>query len=133
MQSIKISMISVPASRNCREPGLACSNLELLGDVNRQIACVLAASRASVARCEQALQLLSDIRLRASAEQRPSRTISANGAQLPSTLNGRDDHHCALNRVDLLTARETELLQLIAAGTSNRQIADTLYLSPRTL
>jgi DNA-binding NarL/FixJ family response regulator len=32
-----------------------------------------------------------------------------------------------------LTAREVEVLQLIAAGKSNRQIAATLFLSPGTV
>jgi DNA-binding CsgD family transcriptional regulator len=32
-----------------------------------------------------------------------------------------------------LTPREREVLDLIAAGHSNRQIAEILYLSPRTI
>ncbi|HEX5166476.1 MAG TPA: LuxR C-terminal-related transcriptional regulator, partial [Thermomicrobiales bacterium] len=36
-------------------------------------------------------------------------------------------------RPDGLTPREVEVLRLIAAGHSNRQIADTLFLSPRTI
>lgn len=35
--------------------------------------------------------------------------------------------------VELLTPREREVLDLIAAGHSNRQIAEILYLSPRTI
>jgi DNA-binding CsgD family transcriptional regulator len=34
---------------------------------------------------------------------------------------------------DGLTPREVEVLQLVAAGQSNRQIADALFLSPRTV
>ena len=37
------------------------------------------------------------------------------------------------NKPDGLTAREVEVLRLIASGQSNRQIADTLFLSPRTI
>ncbi|MYX18857.1 response regulator transcription factor, partial [Streptomyces sp. SID8380] len=31
-----------------------------------------------------------------------------------------------------LTARESEVLRLVAAGHSNRRIAETLYISPKT-
>ncbi|SCD44109.1 regulatory protein, luxR family, partial [Streptomyces sp. SolWspMP-sol7th] len=30
------------------------------------------------------------------------------------------------------TARESEVLRLVAAGHSNRRIAETLYISPKT-
>lgn len=33
----------------------------------------------------------------------------------------------------ILTPRETEILRLIAAGLSNRQITDRLFISPRTV
>ena len=33
---------------------------------------------------------------------------------------------------DELTDREREVLALVAAGRSNRQIADALYISPKT-
>ena len=35
-------------------------------------------------------------------------------------------------RLGALTARETEVLQLVALGLSNDQIASRLYISPRT-
>jgi DNA-binding NarL/FixJ family response regulator len=37
------------------------------------------------------------------------------------------------NIPDGLTSREVEVLQHVAAGQSNRQIADALFLSPRTV
>ncbi|HEX5167044.1 MAG TPA: helix-turn-helix transcriptional regulator, partial [Thermomicrobiales bacterium] len=36
-------------------------------------------------------------------------------------------------RSDGLTAREIEVLRLIATAMSNRQIAETLFISPRTV
>jgi DNA-binding NarL/FixJ family response regulator len=35
-------------------------------------------------------------------------------------------------RVEVLTAREVEVLRLVAAGHSNRRIGDVLYISPKT-
>ncbi|WP_344078251.1 helix-turn-helix transcriptional regulator [Luedemannella helvata] len=35
-------------------------------------------------------------------------------------------------RAEVLTAREVEVLRLVAAGHSNRRIGDTLYISPKT-
>ena len=39
----------------------------------------------------------------------------------------------ALNRGNPLTERETEILDRIAAGRNNGQIASELYLSPKTI
>ena len=39
----------------------------------------------------------------------------------------------ALNRIQLLTAREREVLELLAAGMSNKQVAASLHLSTRTV
>jgi DNA-binding NarL/FixJ family response regulator len=39
----------------------------------------------------------------------------------------------ALDLVDNLSQREVEVLRLLAAGKSNREIADTLYISPSTV
>ena len=36
------------------------------------------------------------------------------------------------SRRDVLTAREREVLELVATGMSNGEIADTLYISPAT-
>ncbi len=43
------------------------------------------------------------------------------------------DEPASAARPDGLTAREGEVLRLIAAGYSNRQIAEALFLSPRTV
>ena len=39
----------------------------------------------------------------------------------------------AVNQVEKLSARELEVLRLIAVGLSNREIAEQLYLSPGTI
>ena len=44
---------------------------------------------------------------------------------------GREDTHKA--EASLLTAREIEILTLIAAGTKNEEIAEQLYISPHTV
>jgi DNA-binding NarL/FixJ family response regulator len=59
-------------------------------------------------------------------EPAPNRTESAEAGS--ATCTG-----ASLGCPDGLTRRELEVLRLIAAGNSNREIAATLYLSPRTV
>ncbi|MBB5958479.1 DNA-binding NarL/FixJ family response regulator [Saccharothrix tamanrassetensis] len=39
----------------------------------------------------------------------------------------------ALHKVDLLTRRETDVFALLSEGMSNRELADRLYISERTV
>jgi DNA-binding CsgD family transcriptional regulator len=48
-------------------------------------------------------------------------------------LDSNDDSEFALERRGLLTAREKEILILIASGISNTQIADKLNISRNTV
>lgn len=45
----------------------------------------------------------------------------------------RSHHHSGLERVLDLTPRETEILDLVAGGYSNRRIAARLRVSPNTV
>jgi DNA-binding CsgD family transcriptional regulator len=103
---------------------------------------VLAAARDTVARCERALSLLAEFRERAprqpTAGTRPDATLMCSPVLLDPYSNGYASHPSeGGGTADLdagrLSPREAEILHWIAAGLSNRQIADRLFLSPRTV
>jgi DNA-binding CsgD family transcriptional regulator len=54
------------------------------------------------------------------------------GAPVPRRQAGDDDLHPSLRALGV-TARETDVLKLVAEGMSNREIADRMFLSPRTV
>jgi DNA-binding CsgD family transcriptional regulator len=114
------------------------------------LASALAAARDSVARCELALGLLADLRLPTAAagtaraapdyptgngtpgltalnESRGVRAGDAAIAACAATPNG------AIAATGHLTPREIEVVSLIAAGLSNKELAGRLFLSPRTV
>jgi DNA-binding NarL/FixJ family response regulator len=105
--------------------------MELLHDAECHLIDAIATAQETIARCEQALASLAEARSR-NAERLSSPLAAAGLAPVTGTQNG---HRCqvAPYRTDNLTAREFEVLRLIAAGHSNRQIADMLFLSPRTV
>jgi DNA-binding NarL/FixJ family response regulator len=87
----------------------------------RDLIIALDSARQSITRCERVLELLTEARRLATIEymhQPPNGPISP--AVTPTYP-------------DRLTNREVEVLRLIAAGNSNRQIADQLFISPRTI
>jgi DNA-binding NarL/FixJ family response regulator len=57
----------------------------------------------------------------------PGRPAAGDGARTPTPAAGRAD-----KVTGLLTERECEVLRLVAAGMSNGEIADHLYISPAT-
>ncbi|MDQ3547505.1 MAG: LuxR C-terminal-related transcriptional regulator [Chloroflexota bacterium] len=118
--------MSIGTSEDCR-------HLEQLHDAERQLIDALAAARECIARCEQALHTLAEIRLRIAAEQQANPLTAQHLAHVTLAQNGHDNGCRASQRAASLTAREVEVLQLIAAGHSNRQIAESLFLSPRTI
>ncbi len=76
---------------------------------------------------------------RAGWEQPPSGLVF-DALQLGAVTNGRPTHlfvqrslDPAAAPADPLTARQREILQLVAAGSSNRAIAEHLAISPRTV
>ena len=108
-------------------------HLRQLCDAERLIIDALMSARESIARCEQALAILAELRARVAVEQASNRTIDWHCAQALPSHNRHDDGCHALHPANRLTPREVEVLQLIAAGYSNRRIADALFLSPRTV
>jgi DNA-binding NarL/FixJ family response regulator len=53
--------------------------------------------------------------------------------EVAGALLAEDDHGGGTGRGGTLTEREREVLGLIAAGSTNREIAEQLYLSPHTV
>ena len=94
-------------------------SLQKLHAVERSLTATLTQVRVSLQRCERVLASLDAGWLEAA----PIDTTQC-------TSNG-----LTVNRLRArpLTVRESEVVQLIAAGLSNRQIAERLYLSPRTV
>jgi DNA-binding NarL/FixJ family response regulator len=105
-----------------------------LAAAERELAAALAAARLSVACCEQALALLTEAHMRSmvrpavclerpccaplQVERDPERAAAVSCPPLPA---------------ERLTAREAQILELVARGHSNRDVAEALFLSPRTV
>lgn len=53
--------------------------------------------------------------------------------RLLSGLEGLNNHFVSLDRPDLLTDRETEILRLMAGGFSNKEIANSLHVAEGTI
>jgi DNA-binding CsgD family transcriptional regulator len=54
-------------------------------------------------------------------------------AESERKMNGRSQHNAAIARLDCLTSRERDVVQRVAAGASNRDIAQELHISVRTV
>jgi DNA-binding CsgD family transcriptional regulator len=106
-----------------------CLALARLRDAEREVVNALTAARVCVERCEQALGLLSELTIPATPSHTSPTVDFSNGVG----TRERSDGHGARCPEMTLTAREGEVLRLIAAGMSNRNIAEELYLSPRTV
>jgi DNA-binding NarL/FixJ family response regulator len=105
-----------------------------LAAAERELTAALTAARMSVARCEQALALLAEGRMRVlpapvPTPERPRswRPTSERDAEWD------DDRPRQLLHVERLTAREAQILELVARGHSNRGVAEAHFLSPRTV
>lgn len=113
-----------------------------LNDIQLHLTAVLALARETVVRCEQAIVLVVELSKDSTGSNVGDMPV-ANGVRrhgggsiprLPGLGNApaTDAVHATPLR-PVLTEREREVLRLIAAGHSNRVIADTLFLSPRTI
>jgi DNA-binding NarL/FixJ family response regulator len=105
-----------------------------LAPVERELTAALTAARASVARCEQALALLAEGRMRVLPTPDPTPERPRSFPLIGERDDGRtDDGPCHLLHAERLTAREAQILELVARGHSNRDVAEALFLSPRTV
>jgi DNA-binding NarL/FixJ family response regulator len=115
-----------------------CPHLRRLHDTERALIYALAAARESIAQCEQALARLVASRSRCIQTELPAGNLALTAAGACPTCVNQCDRSlyraspAASNR-NGLTARELQILRLIAIGMSNRVIAQDLFLSPRTI
>jgi DNA-binding CsgD family transcriptional regulator len=115
-----------------------------LPDAERLLGEVLAAARDTVARCEHALALVAAHRGVVPSDLAPAawHADAAACAHAPTTSgacsNGSAPPAIASNGAasaapSIMTPRETEVVRLIAAGLSNKEIAGELCVSVRTI
>jgi len=98
-----------------------CYCMRRINEVERQLLDALATLREVLTNCEPSLDQAAETCMRGAIGQ----------TQPYATQPGC--RSTAQVRPDRLTTREVEVLRLIAAGHSNRRIADALFISPRTI
>jgi DNA-binding NarL/FixJ family response regulator len=105
-----------------------------LAAAERELAAALESARLSVARCEQALALLAEVRMRLvpmpSAYRERPRSPRLTAEPDPERSAAE---LCQLLPAERLSAREAQILEFVAGGHSNRVVAEALFLSPRTV
>jgi len=113
-------------------------NVQLLLDAEHRLREALALAREQLMNCQHALEQLSESRKCSRLQHLPLHSVSVchdstshvRYSECHDNLGGASP---IMATSDGLTPRESEVLHLIAAGMSNRVIADTLFLSPRTI
>ncbi len=104
----------------------SCRHEQQLCEIEGYLTAVTIAARQNVEHCEQALALLAAVR------QHVTLSEPVWSTRLPATQHADSAIH-GTPRTAHLTEREIEVLRLMADGSSNREIANTLFLSPRTV
>jgi DNA-binding NarL/FixJ family response regulator len=109
--------------------------LDRLREVEQLLIEAVVDARESLIRCELALRQLAETRSMIIDLPEPPHCAALHRTTPLLIWGGRaDDGTPVPNELPgSLTTREIEVLRLIASGRSNRQIADTLFLSPRTI
>ena len=91
--------------------------------------------RASLIRASQEARLALEAAIAASTEamQRARRVSAQLDARLAEVGNDSTPPESLADDLAILSPREKEVLALVAAGHTNKAIADALYLSPNTI
>lgn len=110
-----------------RHPEVACLMLTSFADDEALAQAIVAGAAGYVLKQIQGNELLVSVRAVASGHS----LIDA--ATSYRVLDGLRRAHAEAEGIERLTAREREILELIAAGKTNRQIAAELYLAEKTV
>ena len=115
------------AARESADVAMLASNESPFPPVEGVVEAVRSGARGYVLKARDAEHLIQTVRLVAGGNMVIDPQLVVALAEELSTANERD------RRAETLTAREIEVLQLLAFGHTNRDIAERLYISPDTV
>ena len=110
-----------------RQPSLRCLMLTSYADDEAVLAAITAGAAGYVLKEVRGVDLIGAIRTAASGHSLFDPAVTA---RVIERLNRREPHDA---RLDLLTAQESAVLDLIGEGLTNREIADRMYLAEKTV
>ncbi|MDR6414887.1 LuxR C-terminal-related transcriptional regulator [Pseudarthrobacter sulfonivorans] len=82
--------------------------------------------------CRDAALAAHEIAVRTTNRTAARRALNVAG-ESERKINGQSPHHAAIALLDCLTGREREIVERVTAGASNRDIAQQLHISVRTV